>query len=1051
MTAFSAKSTLAGLKPFQKRTVNHVFKRFYAANETTDRFLVADETGLGKSLVAAGIVAKAIEHLEAVDSVDRIDIVYMCSNTDLAKQNIDRVNVTRQTDVIESGRLTLLPLELGKLNAAPGENTAKRVNFISLTPGTSFSEGQRLGNAEERAVLFLMLEVLLGEREDRKDPKRFSEVVEGKVVELLRGTAGVRGFRYEINKFRQRHPEGFALHVREYFRKTATERNLMRRFKKALRSDESTEFLRQGMPDLIRDFRTVLAEAGLDCLEPDLIILDEFQRFQDLLHGVDGDAAASSAAELARGFLNYRGAKLLLLSATPYKAHTSGGSDDGEDHAREFTELLGFLSQEEPEWMGKLERLLARRRHQLAGIESGDNAGSVERHLKKYMCRTERPQLGNDDMLRVHNMASSDVRPADLRSLAALTRLSQAARTGNPIEYWKSVPYFANFLGDYQLGKAIEGSNNNVFPDDEIRAWLPALTTIDRESHRRFEPLEGDNAKYRAVQRHVLDSGLWRLLWMPPSCPYMRPSGPFAKVGSSATKQLLFSAWNATPNAVSTLLSYEAERLIMTLSDGEIENSAEDRARFTPRLAWRMREGEPTAMSALALFIPHAELAGLADPLRLVAAADGAKLDAEALRQTAESMVRGSVHVRADASREERGVWADYFGSGNALPRAWKKNTESAREEIAAVSARDSSGAAVSSERQPDESNFMIHVARMLQTVSASGGSWRDGVGELALHSPANCVYRALGRVLPASFDPAELWKAALHAAEGLRTLFNRQDATVLLNHLYPGIDYWQAILRYCADGNLQSVLDEYVFQLRSQKPRGPLAVEQLWDIADTMRRALSLTSATLWAKEPGGADRGLAMGTRFAVRYGGGRTEDGTVLRMPEVRTAFNSPFWPFVLTSTSLGQEGIDFHWWSHSVIHWNVPTNPVDFEQREGRVHRYLGHAVRKNVAAEYRDEAFAVGVHNPWEALMKRAEKHAATRPEQVREFAPYWVHPGEHRIERRLLDHPLSRDVPRTQRMLAGLAEYRLALGQARQDDLLETLRNTEMKPLNLRP
>ena len=62
MTGFSAKPTLRGLKPFQRRTVSHVHRRFYTSSRPTDRFLVADETGLGKSVVAAGVVARAIEH-----------------------------------------------------------------------------------------------------------------------------------------------------------------------------------------------------------------------------------------------------------------------------------------------------------------------------------------------------------------------------------------------------------------------------------------------------------------------------------------------------------------------------------------------------------------------------------------------------------------------------------------------------------------------------------------------------------------------------------------------------------------------------------------------------------------------------------------------------------------------------------------------------------------------------------------------------------------------------------------------------------------------------
>ena len=85
-------------------------------------------------------------------------------------------------------------------------------------------------------------------------------------------------------------------------------------------------------------------------------------------------------------------------------------------------------------------------------------------------------------------------------------------------------------------------------------------------------------------------------------------------------------------------------------------------------------------------------------------------------------------------------------------------------------------------------------------------------------------------------------------------------------------------------------------------------------------------------------------------------RTTGSTSARMPSGPRS-NSPFRPFVLTSTSIGQEGLDFHPWCHRLVHWNLPGNPVDLEQREGRIHRYKGHAVRRNVAASHADEAFA----------------------------------------------------------------------------------------------
>ena len=48
----SVDVSLEPLKPFQRRTVEHAFHRLFTAKDGTGRFLVADEVGLGKTLVA---------------------------------------------------------------------------------------------------------------------------------------------------------------------------------------------------------------------------------------------------------------------------------------------------------------------------------------------------------------------------------------------------------------------------------------------------------------------------------------------------------------------------------------------------------------------------------------------------------------------------------------------------------------------------------------------------------------------------------------------------------------------------------------------------------------------------------------------------------------------------------------------------------------------------------------------------------------------------------------------------------------------------------------
>nr|WP_231980011.1 helicase C-terminal domain-containing protein [Tessaracoccus coleopterorum] len=128
-------------------------------------------------------------------------------------------------------------------------------------------------------------------------------------------------------------------------------------------------------------------------------------------------------------------------------------------------------------------------------------------------------------------------------------------------------------------------------------------------------------------------------------------------------------------------------------------------------------------------------------------------------------------------------------------------------------------------------------------------------------------------------------------------------------------------------------------------------------------------------------------MPARFALRYGGASSAEDSkqAARQGEVRSAFNSPFAPFILATTSVGQEGIDFHWWCHSVVHWNLPSSPVDFEQREGRVNRFGGHAVRRNVARAHWDDVLASDSPSPWSTAFDAATE--ASRGDAWGEFSP----------------------------------------------------------------
>lgn len=183
-------------------------------------------------------------------------------------------------------------------------------------------------------------------------------------------------------------------------------------------------------------------------------------------------------------------------------------------------------------------------------------------------------------------------------------------------------------------------------------------------------------------------------------------------------------------------------------------------------------------------------------------------------------------------------------------------------------------------------------------------------------------------------------------------------------------------------------------------------------------------------------------MRARFAARFSqDSKDEHGESTRADLVRAAFNSPFWPFVLASTSVGQEGLDFHHYCHAIVHWNLPSNPVDLEQREGRIHRFKGHAIRKNIVLHANGTRQTQPLEDPWEALFLNA---AAARNGSESELKPYWIypHPEGATIDRYVPALPLSRDAIRLDRLRKALAVYRMVFGQPRQEELLQYLLST---------
>ncbi len=81
----------------------------------------------------------------------------------------------------------------------------------------------------------------------------------------------------------------------------------------------------------------------------------------------------------------------------------------------------------------------------------------------------------------------------------------------------------------------------------------------------------------------------------PARAALLRAAGPFAELAAARfTKRLVFSSWHVVPKAVATLLSYEAERRMVTSFDPAARNTPEARKALRPLLNFsRHASGRP--------------------------------------------------------------------------------------------------------------------------------------------------------------------------------------------------------------------------------------------------------------------------------------------------------------------------------------------------------------------------------------------------------------------------------------------------------------------------
>lgn len=999
------------LAQFQEAAVRRIVAQLRNRSGSR-RMLLADEVGLGKTLVAQGVIQSLLKGRRRP-----LTVVYLCSNAEIAEQNRTKLDPNSRKPI---GRVTELAVKLPSCSAD--------LLLYSFTPGTSLKDGT--GLAWERRLMLYLFQRLYGAPVDTMPWRDF-----------FRCGAGEDNWRWDTT------PTALS---REFERKTSVD------FQKALaiewRATQRDQAVKNMVPifdsasgldrssrnHLVGVLRGAMQRVALRHLKPDLVILDEVQRFRDVLD------EANNREHIAAALFSRR-VPVLVLSATPYRALTLGHelAEGVAPHHEDFFKTLDFLFDLDKETPARVRRNLNEFGERLSKSESAEQLDHevlrlkdlLEGDLTKVMCRTERnwyvhARGDRDD----DGVVASGTMPgkAELKEFFLLHKaLSHLVGMGQVTEFWKSAPSLLTFLdGQYHPFRALRDGKAKV--SRELLTAPVEVKSLANRNHRIAKVAELAFGGREAAPP----------LWIRPTYPYYRDDY-FGEVGPR--KVLVFSGWRFVPKTVAIVASRVASDRI----GGEPDDTSQP-VRFTEKWSFHVFD----------LCFPSPALARIGDEA-FKAVRNGKQAHANDVLKASYQTLRRRLL--------EAGVAIVQTGG----QRSWQSVMRLERHEGRSKEILDALNECVDEQEGAAAKHLRRHTKAVEAWLRQDCGVLQLSVSRLrrlalvAAFSPALSVLRACQSAYGEG-DTASAFPGVAKLCLGpMRRYFNRPLVQqVIRQHRFrmrwrqmPSRDkgYAERALVYAGDAHLQAVLDEYMYLLRQAAQ------------ADTVDKALTQVSE-VWKLSRGSPRTNKAKGstsevrieenaevhaTHFALAFGEDILRDtgpdgaDTKLRKSVVREAFNSPFWPFVLATTSVGQEGLDFHLYCRDVLHWNLPSNPVDLEQREGRINRRDCLAVRASIA---RDWPLDLGTQsgpedgasrNPWLSVFDKIE-----RSDDVQKYKhglfPHWVYECKDsartvRIQRHAPFFSTSRDALKYQRLKAGLALYRLAFGQVNQEDLLETL------------
>lgn len=1013
---------MAELAEFQRAAVKRITDRLTDPSGS-HRFLLADEVGLGKTLVARGV----IDALRAEKRGGGLTVVYVCSNSEIAGQNRGKLS---DSAVEGAPRLSLLSLESAEIRRRAAQGL---VQVYSFTPGTSLQVGQSTGIKHERRLLLYLVGRILGRRVNRSSWRTFfrcgaaeeSWMQESKFSRLQKNFRG----KLATDLQRRLRLEWRDAKIQVLDKNTgklcaaAPLRERLDECVKSFRADSETS--RKNRNRLIGQLRQTLCRVTLEFFQPDLVILDEFQRFSEVLK------ESSNPDSLVARLFSTPSSCILIISATPYKMYTL--NYEAENHHEAFMETYQFLQNGNggPTRCRRMREMLQKFRDRLdekKWVEGFDSelAGlrdDIERELQLVMCRTERNWYleGATKGVREVRASNNESQPqsAELTEYVRLRNflLCRKIADWNITDFWKSSPSIFSFMDSHYA--LIQRIKKNREPIPELILRHPD----------QLQDIGPENLKFRLLLSKMFGGSAstrgrslshWRFLWARPTYQYYEDDF-FGQ--DEPQKYLIFSHWKFVPKAISVVVSDELERRVPRRRKGQKSVPLQ----FKKKVAFY-----PFDICYPSLVLAEA-VHQLKPNMGIAARRRKSEVYAEAERRITELLRSANISVEKTRSVP---LW-------QIVARLESKSAY--KDQIVAALKASLIGGEGISEYYPSHIRQYLKWIEDDETRLGISKQWIRKLTHVALYSPAVCTLRAVRSV--SEICEGE-WKDILDLCfDSLRSYFNKPLVQAIIRNSTGSArtPYTVRVLTYCRRAHYQALIDEYLYLIKAV-----LQCKSVLAAVEHLGRVLSLgTGQPLVNRRTRTgrmAPRPTARSSHFALAFGeelSAASAGGAKTRRTQIREAFNSPFWPFVLATTSVGQEGLDLHLYCRDIVHWNLPSNPVDLEQREGRINRYDSLSIRQSIANDVPSPMLQDGDGNIWKAVFRTLDGSSS-----MSGLSPHWIYQNgslgqgersDEMIRRHLLFYAASNDVDRYQQLKRSLSIYRLVLGQPRQQDIIDAL------------